>query len=90
MMMRKCEEFKLGHSKWTSRAGICAVILMIIAYTVISYIIIDRNEDSVKNVEASAESFHPSVMSDGNGENQPDIPVPIAEYQVNLGMRYLL
>lgn len=81
--MRKCEEFKLGHSKWTSRAGIGAVILMLIVYTVICYIIIDRNEDAVKNVEASAENSDPYVVSNEEEENQTDIPVPVAEYQVN-------
>jgi hypothetical protein len=81
--MRKCEEFKLGHSKWTSRAGIGAVILMLIVYTVICYIIIDQNEDTVRNVEASAEKSNPSAITIGEEENQTYIPVPIAEYQVN-------
>lgn len=81
--MRKCEEFKLGHSKWTSRFGIGAVILMLIVYTVICYIIIDRNEDTVRNVEASAEKSNPSAITIGEEENQTDIPVPLAEYQVN-------
>ncbi|MDF2908523.1 MAG: hypothetical protein K0R34_3844 [Herbinix sp.] len=71
--MRKYEEFRLGHSKWTSRFGISAVVLMLIVYTVICYIIIDQNEGTVRNVKASAEKTNPS----------PDIPVPIAEYQVN-------
>ena len=81
--MRKCEDFKLGHNKWTSRVGISAVILMLIIYTAICYIIIDRNEAVVRNVEASAEKSVPYNISNVDEENRPDIPVPVAEYQVN-------
>ncbi len=81
--MRKYEDFKLGPCKWTSRLGIGAVILMLIVYTVICYIIIDRNDGSLRNAKADAIEAEPSVLIEGEAERQADIPVPCAEYQVN-------
>ncbi len=80
--MRKYEDFKLGHCKWTSRFGIGAVILLVIVYTVICYILIDRNDGSVNSTQASAKN-DPSVIMIGEEKRLEDIPVPIAEYQVD-------
>ncbi len=81
--MRKDEDFKLGPCRWTSRLGIGAVILMLIVYTVICYIIIDRNDGSLKNVKADAIKSNSSVLIKSEEERLEDIPVPCAECQVN-------
>lgn len=83
MDLRKCENIRLEMFKRTSRLGIGAVIIMLIAYTLICDYIIDNNQDAPSDIATSSEQTGQSVFITREEQVPQDIPIPNAECQVD-------
>ncbi|MDF2486757.1 MAG: hypothetical protein K0R46_2925, partial [Herbinix sp.] len=79
MIMRKCEEFKLGISRLTTRRCLGAVAFMIIIYAIICYVIIDNSVDTKESTLVSANQSEERIELQAVEEIPADIPVPYKE-----------